>query len=206
MDDNELGQLLARAADEFPVLHRPATLERRVARRRLATRGMALAGGAAVLTAAAIVLLSMVTSDGTPKPASTTSGAYVGSRWQLTSVADGATSTAIPADAGATVEFRKDGQIIANNGTDVLTGRFSTTSGGFEVRDVGTTLAVYGGNDPHRLAAIAGLNALAYGNRDGVTPSAAVRDAVVSATDTDLVIRAGGVRLTFHRVGPSVPR
>jgi hypothetical protein len=206
MDDSELGQLLARAADEFPVLHRPLALERRVTRRRRITTAFALAAGAAALTGAAILIPFMMTSDGTTKPASTASGGYVGSRWQLTSVADGTTSTPIPGDAGANIEFWTDGRIVVRTGTDTLTGRFSPVPGGFEVRDVGTTLAVYGGKDPHRLAAIAALNTMAYGNRAGVTPSNPVQDAVVTVTGTDLVIRAGGLRLTFDRVGPSTPR
>jgi hypothetical protein len=116
MDDSELGQLLARAADEFPVLHRPLALERRVTRRRRITTAFAFAAGAAALTGAAILIPFMMTSDGTTKPASTASGGYVGSRWQLTSVADGTTSTPIPGDAGANIEFWTDGRIVVRTG------------------------------------------------------------------------------------------
>ena len=67
------------------------------------------------------------------------------------------------------------------------------------MRDVGTTLALYGGHDPHRLAAIAGLNTLLYGNATGVTGSGPVSDRVVRATGSELLIQAGTLRLTFAR-------
>jgi hypothetical protein len=203
MEENDLSRLLTRAADELPVTHRNlAPLQRRAALRRGRTLAAALVGGVAVMTGLAILIPTMlVSSTHRPNPpaASTASAGYVGGRWRLTSVADGTSSTSIPGGVGANLEFRADGQLLANDGTNSLSARFSPTAGGFEVRDVGTTLALYGGDDPHRLAAIAGLNTVLYGNAQGVTGSGPVSDRVVRATDSQLVIEAGTLQLTFAR-------
>ena len=139
--------------------------------------------------------------DPTTPPAFMASADYAGSSWRLTSVVEGANSTTIPPDLGARMDLLPDGRIVVENGVNALSGDFTKSADGFEVRDVGSTFVLYGGSDPPRLAAIAALNTLAYGNRDGVTPSGPARDTVVSADGTQLVVQAGPFRLTFERTG-----
>lgn len=205
MGDDEFRRQLIHAAEEFPVRGWPVEVQRRVVRRRRITAGFA-AAVSIVAAAGVAVAVSMVTaSNAGPDrtgPAST-AGAYVGSSWRLTNVADGAKSTAIPAEVRARMDLLPDGRILIDNGVDAISGRFTTSADGFEVRDVGTTFVLYGGSDPHRLAAIAALNTLAYGNRDAVTPSRPARNTVVSADGTRLVVQAGALRLTFERAGPA---
>jgi hypothetical protein len=207
MVDDEFRRELIHAAEEFPVRGWPVDVQRRVVRRRLITAGFALAVGV-VAAAGVAVVVPVVTGwssgpDRAVAPAFTASADYVGSGWRLTSVAEGANSTAIPADVGARMDLLPDGRILVDNGVNTLSGSFTKTADGFEVRDVGSTFVLYGGSDPHRLAAKAALNTLAYGNPDGVTPSSPAQDTVVSADGTRLVVQAGALRLTFERTGPA---
>jgi hypothetical protein len=207
MGDDELRQRLIHAGEEFPVRGWPVEVRRRVVRRRRITAGFGVAvsvvAAAGVAVAVSMVAASNAGPDRAVPLASTASAGYVGSSWRLTDVADGANSVAIPADVRARLDLLPDGRILVDNGVNAISGRFTTSAGGFEVRDVGTTLVLYGGNDPHRLAAIGALNTLAYGNRDGVTPSGPARDTVLSADGTRLVVQAGTLRLTFERTGPA---
>lgn len=207
MGDDELRRQLIHAAEEFPARGWPLDLHRRVIRRRRITAGLVVAVG--VVAAAGIAVTVPVMTGWSPwrdraaAPAFTASAEYVGSSWRLTSVADGATSTAIPAGVGARMDLLPDGRIFVYNGVNALTGLFTKSADGFDVRDVGTTFVLYGGNDPNQLAAITALNTLAYGNRDGVTPSSPARDKVVSTDGTRLVVEAASFRLTFERSGPA---
>ena len=207
MSIEEFQQQLIHAAEEFPVRGWPVDMQRRVVRRRRITAGLALSVSViAVAGVAAVVAMVAGWSPGSGRavqPASSVSVDYVGSSWRLTDVAQGANSTAIPADVGARLDLLSDGRILVDNGVNALSGRFTKSADGFEVSDVGSTFALYGGSDPNRLAAEAALNTLAYGNADGVTPSSPARDVVVSADGTRLVIQAGAFRVTFERTGPA---
>lgn len=207
IDDDQLRLQLSHAAEEFPVRGWPRDLQWRVAHRRRITAGFALAIGVAAAAAVAVVV-PMVTSsspgpNGTVPPASAEGAGYVGSSWRLIRVAEGANSTAIPVGVGAQMDLLPHGRILVDDGINVLSGRFTTSAGGFDVRDVVTTVAGYFGKDPHRLAAIAALGTLAYGDGYPRHWSGPARDTVVSAEKTQLIIRAGAFRLTFERAGPA---
>jgi len=168
--------------------------------RRRITIGFALAIGVVAIAAAAVVIFMMTGPSPGPnrsaRSASTASADYIGRSWRLTIVAEGAITTTIPASVPAGMELWPDGQIFVNDGVNGLDGRFTKSTDGFEVRDVGTTLLYYGGKDPHRLAAIAALDTLAWGNLSG--QSGPARDTVVSADRTRLVVQSGAFRLTFE--------
>jgi hypothetical protein len=196
--DDNLRLQLSRAAEEFPVHGWPPDLQQRAVRRRRITAGFVLASGLAVAAVAvAVVAISSAAGPETPTP-NTAGTSYIGSSWRLMSVAERADTTTIPAGIGAQIDLLPDGQILANDGVNVTTGRFTKTADGFEVRVVAITAALYAGKDPHRLAAIAALGALT-GSRQ---PSLA-RDTVISTDRTRLVIQAGSFRLTFERTGPA---
>jgi hypothetical protein len=207
MNDDEFRLRLSDAADAFPLRGWSSDVQRRVVRRRAMTVGVALAVGV-VAAAGVAVAVPVVTGwgpgpDRAGPPAATASADYVGSDWRLASVADGANSTTIPAAVGARMELLPDGRILIDDSVNALSGRFTKTADGFEVHDVATTFVAYDGRDPVRVAAIAALNTLACGNRDGLTPPGPVRDTVVSADGTRLVVQAGALRLTFERTGPA---
>lgn len=206
MRDDELRQRLALAAEEFPVRGWPVELRQRALRRRRARSGLALAAGA-VAAAAVAVAVPVVAGwipgpDRTTPPVVTASVAdCVGSVWLLTDVAEGGGSLAIPAGTRARMALLPDGRIEIDDSVNVVSGKFTMTADGFEVHDTVTTLVGYAGSDP-RITAIRGIDALAYRNLNGVTP-APVRDTVISADGTRLVIQAGTFRLTFVRTGPA---
>lgn len=205
--DDELRQKLIRAAADFPMRGRPLGLHQRVIRRRRVIAGVAAAVSvAAAIGVAAVIPLvggSNPGPGGAAPPAYAVTEDYVGSSWLLIGVSDGATSTAIPADIGARMDLLSDGRLLADDGVNALSGSFTQSADGFEVRDVATSLVAYVGNDPQLLAAIAAIDTLAYGNRDAVTPPDPVQDTVISADGNRLVVQAGTLRLTFERIGPA---
>jgi hypothetical protein len=206
--EDEFREQLARAADEFRVRAAPPDLQRRVLRRRRATAAAAVTAGVSV--AAAVVLVVALAAGAVPGPdrsappghplGSPPRGDYIGSGWRLTSVAEGGKSTTIPANITAWMALLPDGQILINTEMNGTSGRYSITSGGFQVRDVVTSGVGYAGHDPRTLAAIAGLKALAYPS----SPSSPARDTLISVDASTLVVQAGRYRLTFHRTGPAI--
>ena len=205
MNDEEMRRQLLHATEGFPLRGPAVDLHRRVVHRRRITAGLALTLS---LTAVAglVAMLPLITAwvsgpDRAEPPVYSAGAGYVGSSWRLRAVAEGTTSTGIPADVGARMDLFPDGRIIVDNGVNTLTGTFATTSDGFEVRNVGSTFVLYGGRDAPRLAAIAALNTLTYGNRDGTTASSPARTTVVSTDGPGLVLQSGSFRLTFDRAG-----
>jgi hypothetical protein len=126
----------------------------------------------------------------------------------LTNVEEGGRSFAIPADSPGYISARMallpDGRIQIYDSLNFVSGKFTKTADGFEVRDTATTLVGWMGTDPVRTATIGGMDALAFGNVDGAPPAPApARNTVVSADGTRLVIQTGTFRLTFVRTGPA---
>jgi hypothetical protein len=97
-----------------------------------------------------------------------------------------------------------DGRIQIDDSLNFVSGNFTKTADGFEVRDTATTLVGWMGTDPVRAATIRGMGALAFWNVDGATSTRGpARNTVVSADGTRLVIQTGTFRLTFVRTGPA---
>ena len=209
MRDDELRQRLALAAEEFPVHGRPVGLRRRVIHRRRARAGVVLA--AAVSLAVGVAVAVPVVAGWIPgpdraaTPVVTASAAdYVGSVWLLTNVEEGGRSFAIPAHSKARMTLLPDGRIQIDDSLNFVSGKFTKTADGFEVRDTATTLVGTIDTDPVRTATIRGMDALAFSNVDGATPTRGpARNTVVSADGTRLVIQTGTFRLTFVRTGPA---
>lgn len=178
----------------------PRDMQRRVSRRRWITTGLAAGSGlvaAAAVAVAVPAITGAVSGPNTSASSPSASAGYVGSSWRLTSVAEKASSVTIPADIGAQMNLLPDGQILVDDGVNTVSGRFTTTADGFEVRGFTSTTVGYGGKNPIRLAAIAAVRALVG---DTAAPA---RDTVVSAARTRLVVEAGAYRLTFERTGPA---
>jgi hypothetical protein len=209
MRDDDLRQRLARAAEEFPVRGWPVELRRRVVHRRRARAGVALAAGA-VAAAGVAVAVPVVAGwipgpDRAATPVVTASAAdYVGSVWLLTDVEEGGRSFAIPAHSRARMALLPDGRIQIDDSLNFVSGKFTKTADGFEVRDTATTAVGWMGTDPVRAATMRGMDALAFWNVDGATPTRGpARNTVVSADGARLVIQTGTFRLTFVRTGPA---
>jgi hypothetical protein len=166
----------------------------RAARRRRITTGLTAATGVVVL-----IVSGCAQSHSTTAASAT---GYVGSRWRLTSVADGSTTT-IGADVGAWMDLLPTGEILVEDGVNAHDGRFTVNGDILTIGGASSTFAMYGGDDPARLAAIAAVNTLAYGNPAGTTPDGPVTDTVVSVDAGQLVLQAGSMRLTFSRSGPA---
>jgi hypothetical protein len=219
MSDDELHRQMIHAAEEFPVRGWSLDVQRRVVRRRRTAAGLAAAVGVVAAAGIAVAVPTVTgrgsapSGPGAPASAATTSADYVGSSWRLTSVAQGATATTIPTGLGVRMELFPDGRMLAYDGVNTISARFTRSADGFEVRDVRSTAVGYVGSDPQVLAARAAFQTLAFGDPEVVTPSAScgdchprpgpARDTVVSADGTRLVVQAGALRLSFERTGPA---
>jgi heat shock protein HslJ len=205
MTDDEIRDLLAAAPEQFPVHGWPDGLLQQAGRRRRIVLGLTTAVGALVVAgvSAAVLAVAGLAPFHTATPAAT--AGYIGSRWSLASVADGSTTTAIRADVGAWLELFPSGEILIEDGTNAHDGRFTVSGDQLTVGSVSSTFVMYDGTDPVRSAALAGLNTLAYGNAVGTTPDGPVIDTVVTVDATQLIVRAGPMRLTFRRSGPALP-
>jgi heat shock protein HslJ len=206
MADEQLRNRLIRAANDFPVRGWPADLHRRVIRRQRRIRATALSVGVAAAVAVAVavpLVVSQTVGLDQPAPAATATTArpLAGTAWSLTAVTDGHTTEAIPATIGARLDLLSDGKIQINDGINSLSGRFTLQSGGFEVTGVTRTYEIYYGPDPAQLAAIRALYTLAFGNPDGRSPSAPVRNSVVRLDDSTLVVASGPLQLSFSFAG-----
>ena len=205
MRDDDLRQRLALAAEEFPVRGWPVELRRRVVHRRHARAGVAVAAGAVAAVAVAVPVVAgwIPGPDRGATPVVTASGAdYVGSVWLLTDVEEGGQSFAIPAHSRARMALLPDGRIQIDDSLNFVSGKFTKTADGFEVRDTTTTFVGIIDADPVRVATMRGMDALAFWYVDGATPTRGpARNTVVSADGTRLVIQTGTFRLTFVRTG-----
>ncbi len=137
--------------------------------------------------------------DPAAPPAHVANADYIGSTWRLTSVTDGATSTAVPAHIDAWMTLNPDGRFLIHDGVNAASGKYTRFADGFEVREVATTAAGYIGTDPHQLAALAGFGAVTAGSRDNDSPSIQDRNLARGVDQTRLVLQAGKLRLTFER-------
>lgn len=129
---------------------------------------------------------------------STPSAGYVGDRWRLTAVTDRRGTTDIPPSVDAWLQLAADGQLLASDDVNTTSARFTTTGAGFDVSGAVTTAVAYVGDDPARVAAILGIDAVTK-NEDGDS----TRVTVLSADREHLNVHAGGVWLTFVRSGPA---
>ncbi|RZU50852.1 hypothetical protein EV385_2644 [Krasilnikovia cinnamomea] len=178
---------------------------------------MPVIAGAAAVTAVALGLLLRPTHRDLPGPRAVASlppaspgvveVGYVGTPWRLTTVTDGHGAVEIPASTGAWLELGRNAEFDASDGVHRISGKFRTTSVGFDVTDVFSTANAYLGNDPIQVAAITGLGAI------GVGPGEQAGHVTILSADREhLTVQAHGVRVTFSRAdradratGPSDP-
>jgi hypothetical protein len=133
----------------------------------------------------------------------------VSSRWRLTAVTDRRGTTRLPTSIDAWLELPSDGEFLASDDVNAISGHFTTTSAGFDVSQAATTLAGYAGNDPVELAAITGIRAVTMNPQPTSSAASSTPEAqpvhvtVLSADHEHLNLEAGGVRLAFVRTGPA---
>jgi hypothetical protein len=127
-------------------------------------------------------------SPSSPRPAG------IDHKWRLTQVtADGKTTT-IPDSVTATVQLTADGQFLADDTVNAVSGRWVSTPSGYRVSSSGTTLVAYAGTDSTKLEAMIAI--------DSVT----VAEANVTAhiTGTALTLAVPKYTLTFMDAGAAV--
>jgi hypothetical protein len=155
--------------------------------RRSGLRTWSVAACAALVVIAVPVAVVAVVAD-PPSGSTSASAPYLGYQWQVESITSGGTTTQVPSSLDASVTFFDDGRMLLRDTVNALSSIIDPRADGFSARTVGSTLALYGGDDVVRRLVIATMADLSSTGR-----------AVVSVTDTQLVIDTGGYRLTLVR-------
>jgi hypothetical protein len=113
--------------------------------------------------------------------------AGVGHKWRLTQVAADGKTAPIPESITATVQFTADGQFLADDSVNALSGTWMSTPTGYRVRSSGSTFVVYAGQDSTKLEAISAI--------DSVT--LALVDVAAEGTGNALTLAGPKYTLTF---------
>lgn len=188
MDDVE--DLVRTALRDNAALITPDSLRRNAppAPRRHAARPALLVAAAFVVAAGGVTATVTLRGDG--QHWGTEAPAYAGSRWNLRTVG----GAEVPADLGAYASFGPGDDFRAFDGTNSMTGRYDALTTAVRLRDVGATTALYAGDDPVRKAVISAMNEWT------------AREAQVSVTADQLVVRTGKQEMVFSRGGPAADR
>jgi len=163
-------------------------------------RSIIVATGLAVI--AGILIAGGYVLSGRNTPATSTGAAYVGSRWELSSVQHDGKRSPVPASYGVDIAFAPGGTIVMSDSVNALSGHYTTAPGGFTTSDMATTLAGYVGTDPVRTQIIEAIDAITFPSAtNGTSASSVTVDARVVADQ--LIITVAGYQLTLDRAGPA---
>jgi hypothetical protein len=119
--------------------------------------------------------------------------AGVGHKWRLTKVAADGKTAPIPESIAATVQFTADGQFLADDSVNALSGTWMSTPTGYRVRSSGSTFVAYAGQDSTKLEVISAI--------DSVT--LALVDVAAEGTGNALTLAGPKYTLTFIQAGPA---
>jgi hypothetical protein len=129
-----------------------------------------------------------------PLPKSSVAVAGGGHKWRLTQVKITGRTVDVPDSIDATLQLTSDGQFLASDSVNALSGTYTGTPTGFRVTSTGTTLVGYAGTDPTTEAVIAAIDVVA---RDQTVVAA-------KTTGTTLTLNVSNYELIFREGGPAV--
>jgi hypothetical protein len=160
----------------------------------------AAVAAAAVVAAIAVAVAAWPTGgrESVAPPAGQLGLPAVNTTWQLREITGPTGTFPVPADVRARLELLSDGRMVATDGVNALGGEYRPTADGFIVTSGGTTLALYGGHDPMRLAVIAGMRAVMSG-ADGRPVDVVSR----LSGDDEVALQVGSYTLVFRNAGPA---
>lgn len=200
MDNTE--ELLRSALKENAAAITPDSLRHRgpVTLRPSRIRSVAVVAAAFVVAAGVVTGAAVLNGrdGGQMVGAESRQDAYVGYQWRLRSVAKDQVEHEVPAEVGATVSFYSNGDVVMQDGVNALFGRYEGSAAALQLRDVGRTYAVYGGDDPVRLMVIDAVHGLTSGTMRLSTAD----DRLTITTATHLLVLDRGDALPD---GPSAP-
>jgi hypothetical protein len=114
------------------------------------------------------------------------SNAYVG-KWRVESITQANGTTQV--SPAATATFSAEGGVRLYDTLNTTGGRVDVVKGGFVIRDAGTTLVLYIGDDPVRRLVMAAFREMAVGGR-----------VAASVMDDRLTASVGEFRIVFTRM------
>ncbi|AGL13582.1 META domain-containing protein [Actinoplanes sp. N902-109] len=116
---------------------------------------------------------------------------FTGYDWQVIAISHEGQQTSIPAGTQVALRFSPSGQFGANDSVNFRSGTYRTTSDGFTIGDLFTTLVGYSGDNPAVLLAMSALDSFDSGVH-----------ATATLTGDRLVVAVGSYTLTCHRGAP----
>jgi hypothetical protein len=130
-------------------------------------------GPSAVVTGLVAGLI-LVTGTGCAKSAAgpsspsslSTAAMGVGHKWRLTLVSLGSETVAVPASLAATIQLTSDGQFLADDTVNALSGTWVSTPTGYRVTRSGSTLVGYAGGDATKVTVIDAIDSVAGSEAD----------------------------------------
>jgi hypothetical protein len=144
------------------------------------------------LVGSCIWLMSLaLAACGSSTSARSASPGFIGYDWQVVAITLDGKVTSIPARLQVALRFSRGGQFGADDGVNLHSGTYHTTSDGFTTSGVTSTLVGYAGHDPAVLLAISAIGSFDDGAR-----------ATAELTADRLVVGVGSYTLTCQRRGP----
>jgi hypothetical protein len=115
-------------------------------------------------------------------------------KWRLTQVTADGKTTPIPDSITATVQFTADGQFLADDSVNAVSGGWVSTPTGYRVSSSGTTLVAYAGTDSTKLEVISAIDSVTMGQVNVAAHS----------VGTALTLAVPKCTLTFTEAGAAV--
>jgi hypothetical protein len=119
----------------------------------------------------------------------------VGYRWLLTRLSHSGQAVSVPDAYQASCQFAANGQFLASDSVNTISGNYAETASGFTLRNTATTLIGYAGSDPVRLQVIAAMRALTMAN--------ATAKYVLGPAPETVVVTIPDYQFDFIRSGPA---
>ncbi len=115
---------------------------------------------------------------------------FAGHRWRVVQIQHAGVAIAIPATMRTMITFA-DGELRADDGVNVHSGRYSLAATGYRTGDIAVTAAGYVGRDP-----------VVLGSMNGITAITPYRGTVAARIDGgELILSAGDYTLRLRNAG-----
>ncbi len=152
---------------------------------------LAVAGGAWVVRGA----------RGSDRSSAGSAVAAVGYRWRVTEVAKSGAPTPVPPAWDVYLDLSKNGQFVANDGVNTISGTYRARSTSITIGQAASTLIGIGpGADPTRVLVAAAVDAFLDG------PVGGANRVVLTNAGLTMTVTASGYTLTYSRTGSATNR
>jgi hypothetical protein len=126
----------------------------------------------------------------------------VGHKWRLTLVTASGHTVAVPASITASIQLTADGQFLADDSVNAVSGTWVSTPTGYRVTTSATTLVGYAGHDTTMLAVIEAIDSVS-GSQSDVAAHTAGTTLELTVPNYALTLTDDGPATTFPPPTPT---